>query len=468
MPWSSKVRAAVADLSARAKVSSGQSVILNALDRAKAYAEAQAFAALDAGLQSATDRASDVAGPGHQQQAVAIARTGTLLLKPVGDICNLGCPYCYEAERRVSLETGRMKFSALRAVLDNLLPFVPKPFEIFIHGGEPLLAGMDYFQRIIDHASSLCDPGDLGWGVQTNGVLLDDAWAGFLKENNFMVGLSLDGPPEVHDNQRPKHNGEGSHTDVVRAIKLLQSHDVAFGVTTVVTPRHALRDGAAAALFEHFRSIGVKLFDAHPAFTPSDGKMPWNLSPVAYSDFMLELFDAWVDHGDPSIKIRSFDEFFKGMTGFSGSTCFRSGRCINIIGVDPDGTTSACTRPFDKKYNFGNLGTEQFDQIVETDGYRAFVADESAGRERSGTCQWTGLCGSGGCPHERMTDGAQDVAGKHVYCTCHTDGRGGFPALFHGMIDRVSGIIMSNPSASDASVPMSEDDIVSESASLPW
>ncbi len=137
MRWSTEIRTAAVELSANSTVSSAQAVILNAWERAKAYAEGQAFAALDAGLQSATDLAYDQADPGRQQQAMAIARTRTLLLKPVGDICNLGCPYCYEAERRVSLGTGRMKFSALTAVLDNLLPFVPKPFEIYIHGGEP-------------------------------------------------------------------------------------------------------------------------------------------------------------------------------------------------------------------------------------------------------------------------------------------------------------------------------------------
>ncbi len=406
-----------------------------AMSRADDHAASRAFA----GVAARHD-----ARPRNPSEA-ALRNTRTLLLKPVGDKCNLACPYCYEMTRRPGgVAAGRMSLATLEAVLANLLPHVPKPFDIFIHGGEPLLAGRDYFEALLAIAHRHAMPNEIRWGVQTNGVLIDDAFAEFFAAHAFSVGVSLDGPAAIHDAQRPQHNGTGSHARAVAGVERLKRADVAFGVTAVVTRRLAETAGGAAQLLDHFAGLGATQFDAHPAWTPFGDAREENLDPHAYARFMLDLFDAWTARGDPAIRIRSFEEFFKGMTGAGGETCFRSERCMTILGVDPDGGASPCTRPFGAEHRFGDLAAHGFDEIVRDEGYRRFAAAEAAGRAAHAACRWESLCGSGGCPHERLRDGAQAVDGRHVYCTCHEDengGAGGYPALFAGLMRRVEDVL---------------------------
>jgi uncharacterized protein len=159
---------------------------------------------------------------------------------------------------------------------------------------------------------------------------------------------------------------------------------------------------------------------------------------------MVDLFEAWIARGDPKIRIRSFEEFFKGMTGASSETCFRSGRCMTIVGVDPDGGATPCTRPFGPEYRFGDLARRGFDEVVRSEGYRRFATAEAVGRAAHAACKWSYLCGSGGCPHERLRDGAQAVDGRNVYCTCDEDedgSAGGYPALFTALVRRVEKVL---------------------------
>ncbi|MGD0143779.1 MAG: radical SAM protein [Rhizomicrobium sp.] len=403
------------------------------MSRADDYAASRAFA----GVAARHD-----ARPRSPSEA-ALRNTRTLLLKPVGDKCNLACPYCYEMTRRPGgMSAGRMSPVTLESVFANLLPHVPKPFDIFVHGGEPLLAGRDYFEALVAAARRHAGSGEIRWGVQTNGVLIDEAFAEFFAAHAFNVGVSLDGPPAIHDAQRPQHNGTGSHARAVAGIERLKRADVAFGITAVITRRLAETEGGAALLLDHFAGLGATQFDVHPAWTPFGDARDENLDPAAYARFILELFDSWTARGDPAIRIRSFEEFFKGMTGASGETCFRAGRCLSILGVDPDGSASPCTRPFGAEHRFGNLAARGFDEIVGGEGYRRFAADEAAGRAAHAACKWANLCGSGGCPHERLRDGAQAVDGRHVYCTCDETGNvGGYPAIFAGLIRRVEYVL---------------------------
>jgi uncharacterized protein len=375
-------------------------------------------------------------GPTPQRADVVAPAINMLLVKPVGDRCNLACIYCYEEARRSSAKSGALTVDDFERMLDHVLPYVKPPLDIYFHGGEPLLRGLDFFSRAVGIISRRDASSWIRLGVQSNATLIDQAWARFFREASINVGVSLDGPPAVHDALRIARSGHGSYERALQGIRHLQDEGVRFGAICVLARQHAELSGAADALFEHLKNIGINEYDVHPAWSAFGPGRSENLSPVRYAAFISRLFDRWLEEGDPGIIIRSFEQFFQAMTGVLGDACYRAGKCTGILGVDPSGDVTPCTRPFDRAYNFGNLIESPMPEILGHRMLSLFVARERDGRARARDCQWARLCGWGGCPHERTTQNQQDVEGAHVYCTCHTGAEGGYPAIFAHMIRR--------------------------------
>jgi uncharacterized protein len=434
MQWSSGVRTAVQAGAGPAQgLSPDQRVVLAAVCRGDNVAADNFF---DSAVHGGTSPSSLRV---EQDQLVT---QRMLLLQPVGDNCNLSCSYCYEGARRSTLAPhARMSFETLDSVLQNVLPFVSLPFSVFVHGGEPLLAGKDFFQELAQRVRSFPLGEGVTLGVQTNGTLIDKDWVSVFRKHQFQVGLSLDGPQQIHDQLRIRHEGVGSYDAVIRAIRLLQREAVPFGAISVLAAPHLTSCHVASEVLDHFIELGIKNFDVHPANSPSPGSADFNLDPDQYARLMIDLFEAWIQHGETDVRVRSIEHFFQAMAGTSANVCYRSGKCTSIMGVRPDGMAMPCTRPFDSSYTFGNLAQDSLPKLQASDGFTSFVKDEGAGRASTEPCPWAAVCGRGGCPHERASDGDQDVAGRHVYCTCATADTGGYPAVYQHYSDRVGEIL---------------------------
>jgi uncharacterized protein len=368
-----------------------------------------------------------------------------LLLQPVGDQCNLACLYCYEGERRQRGPTKRMSLKTLDNILENVLPHITLPFSIFVHGGEPLLAGKRFFLELAKRIRSYPNGDQITLGVQTNATLIDEGWIDIFQRLNMRIGVSIDGNRKIHDALRVHKDGSGSYAEVCRGIKLLQQHNLPFGAISIVSAPHVLRPGAVQEIYDHYVELGVRNFDIHPASTPSKIGREYNVSPNQYATFMKELFDAWVDGGDPGIRVRSIEHFFQAMAGSSAEVCYRAGKCTSIMGVRADGTAIPCTRPFSSKYDFGSLADSPLPTLQNSLGFKHFVSDERAGRDLTANCKWSSVCGSGGCPHERQSEGGQDITGRHVFCTCRTGETGGYPEVYEYYSTRVSEIMGVKP-----------------------
>lgn len=400
------------------------------MHRADSYAASSALIGL---TDKPKPRFADVAAPPLDM----------LLIKPVGDTCNLACTYCYEESRRAKSKSGAISMEEFEWLLDHILPYVQPPFYIYFHGGEPLLWGLDSFARAVDSISRRGVSGWLRLGVQTNATLINRGWARFFRDASINVGVSLDGPRSVHDELRISNNGQGSYRSALRGIQFLQEEGVRFGTISVLSAQHAALAGAADTLFDHFKHIGIFEYDVHPAWAAFGTARSQNVSPRLYADFMIKLFDRWLEENNPSISIRSFEHFFKAMTGILADACYRSGKCTGILGVDPSGDVTPCTRPFDSSYTFGNLIKSPLSEIFRHPKLNEFVAQEKKGRQHNSDCEWSRLCGSGGCPHERTLRDKQAIDGMNIYCTCQTKTVEGYPAIFSHMMQR-SETILSN------------------------
>lgn len=369
---------------------------------------------------------------------VGASKTKVLLIKPVGDHCNLRCSYCYETLR---LAKSKEKIMKIPQIAHYLKTFVGKDSgitDLFLHGGEPLLAGKEFFHAFIAVLKEMGLYGRLTLGVQTNGTLLDKEWVTLLKEHNFRVGISLDGDEEINDRYRVDHKGRGTYRQVIRGMDLLREQDVPFGVICVVSAETAAIPGVAKRILDHFVALDLAFIDIHPAFTPEDTSgtaAKDNLSAELYCRFMTELAEAWAACNHPELRLRCIEDIFENLSHLKTATCYAAGLCTHILGMDPSGNVSPCTRPFQSKYNFGNAGFSSLAELEQAAAFRQFEADEQAGRLKTQTCQWAPLCGSGGCPHERFTDGRQDPAGRHIFCTCTSEHAAnvGFPGFYRNL-----------------------------------
>ena len=130
------------------------------------------------------------------------------------------------------------------------------------------------------------------------------------------------------------------------------------------------------------------------------------------------------------------------MTGQKSETCYLSGACTTVLGVGPQGATIPCTRPFDTSFTFGNLAERTLPDVLRDPAFQRFQREEAAGRSDVASCQWSGQCAAG-CPHDRVRDGRQAIDGANIYCTCHTDGQGGYPEIFNHIRCRVEALLAS-------------------------
>lgn len=363
-----------------------------------------------------------------------------VLVLPVGDKCNLTCSYCYESGRREMAPPKVMDKSVFRKIVNNLFPYVQPPFTISFHGGEPLLAGKEFFRYALGLIRSASGGNDIKINVQTNATLIDPTWTRIFKKYNVLVGLSLDGPVNMHDINRNFSSGRGSYHMVQKGIKVLRKANVPFRVITVVNSKHVqtIRD-CAHQLFTHFKKIGIKRFDVHPSFSHSYSTRTENLSPTDFSKFIIDLFECWLREGDPTIHIGFFDQFFQAMTGRQPVACYLSGRCTEIIGCLADGEVIPCTRPFDSSYKFGNLTSEPLSKVMTSKTFNIFKEKEMKGQIINPNCIWSTFC-KGGCPHERLTSDLQAIDGKNIYCTCEQSGEGGYPEIFTYIKTRVESL----------------------------
>jgi uncharacterized protein len=376
---------------------------------------------------------------GGAENALSEVGIFAVLLKPVGDLCNLRCTYCYEGVKGERLEKARMRDSTLEAIIGDVLAQARGAVQFIWHGGEPLLAGIELFRRGLNfqrqHNVNGCRIVNT---VQTNGLLIDDVWLGFFKENGFNVGISIDGPGEMHDRFRIHPSGRGTYAETCKVVRRLKAAGFDVGAISVVTANSALH---SRDLFETLRSMGITAYDIHPNFGRGTRPDDAPVQPKAFSDFVIELFDLWLASGDTSIRIRTFDDVYQGLVGYRPSTCYFSGRCTGILGFEATGEAVPCTRPFDRvKYSFGNIHSTPLEAIKRSARLEAFRIEDFRAQANSRKCPWYHICHNG-CPQHRSTNGHQDVAGANLYCQCQSGIGGGYAAIFEHVVRRTEHLL---------------------------
>ena len=262
-------------------------------------------------------------------------RDGLIMAKPAGPRCNLRCSYCYylAKEQLFPADSRRMADDLLERYIAQRLQTAPGPNTHFEwHGGEPTILGLDYFRRIVELQRKHVVPGrSITNGLQTNSVLLDDAWLDFLAAESFNVGLSLDGPADLHDGFRTDAAGRPTHRDVVRAFQRLARRRVRCDVLCVL---HAENVRVPLRLYGFFRELGVRLLQFLPlvewrAEAPA-GVSPRTARPEAMGDFLCQVFDEWIGHDLGRMVVQFFDETMRPAAGLPHALCIFRETCGDV------------------------------------------------------------------------------------------------------------------------------------------
>jgi uncharacterized protein len=312
--------------------------------------------------------------------------------------CNMACRYCdadIYSHKRISFQVvAHLVKKALKIGTD---------VRFIWHGGEPLLLGKDFYRKAIWLQQRCKLPHQhISNSVQTNGTLLDEDWLDFFDQAGFSIGLSLDGPSQVHDKNRVLAKGHGTFDKVMRAATLMKERNRKFGVLAVVTD-DTIRAGAEK-FFRFFVDNGLKKFALlcqYPALNVGRGVY---VSRIAHSQFLCDIFDLWLAEDDPEVYIRELDSILRRLIGGQHTSCLLAGGCIGkYFAIDPDGYIFHCGEfMFDSDYNLGNIETIDFETLQSADKIR-YLDERNSEGIRTLDCPWVSVC-SGGCPKDRYID----------------------------------------------------------------
>lgn len=351
----------------------------------------------------------------------------TILIKPVGNFCNLRCTYCYEGEHQ---KKSTLEISSIGKLYLSLAKRNETIIKLAWHGGEPLLAGLDYYKAVFEMQKTMLGNKKVSNTIQTSGYLINQNWIDLFKYYNVHVGISLDGRKDNHDKYRITSTGEGTFNRIVDSIKLMNENNINFGVITLIGDENPIE---LLSLSDEF---SIRNIDIHPKNSTglNDISDKTSTSPKELQNYLIKLFDLWVE-SESSVVISVFEEFYRHYVGLSPAICHFNGRCSNILAIDSNGDVLPCTRPFSRQFKkLGNIEELQYDlQKVETsEVYTEFINQDMESRKNLKKCKWYSMCNNG-CPQHRERNDIQDVSGFDKYCHCSNGMSGGYFNLWDHM-----------------------------------
>lgn len=362
-----------------------------------------------------------------------------IMFKTVSEDCNLGCDYCYysscngqDLEKRgtVSLRTIEKMIKEYMLGTNGIASFIWQ-------GGEPLLAGLNFFERVISFQLKYAPPHtQISNSIQTNGTLITPKVAKFFKKYAFIVGVSVDGPSSIHDKRRTYRNGKDSHHDAMKGIAYLRIEGVSFNIITVVHEDNVKR---VDELFEFYLKERFEYIQFIPCmdFKSQDSSIQakFLISPQEYGNFLCQAFDKWFNEGKPQINVHHFVNLYSIMMGHPSHICFFSESCSSTIILEANGNVFPCDFYIDEKHKLGNIVDTSLKTMLESELMSDFHSMKNVMSESCRKCDYRNLC-NGGCPRNRKCD-FEELNGKDYFCES-------YQMLFRHSISKIEKLIKAN------------------------
>jgi uncharacterized protein len=342
--------------------------------------------------------------------------------KPINSICNLSCRYCYyRGKEHLYPKTlsFRMPDQVLEKYIVQHIDASPDKVIMFSwHGGEPTLLGLNYFRKIValqckhkPHHQLIAN------GVQTNGTLLNEDWCRFFSEESFAVGLSLDGPREMHDKYRVDKDGRPTHRQVMRGYELLRKHKVYTDLLCVVNSHNVQ---FPLQVYRFFKQIGAEYLTFMPVVEPQpnseSGVSPISVPAQAWGAFLCTVFDEWIDRDIGRVKVQIFEEAIRMAFNQGHSLCVFRSTCGNVPVVEHNGDFYPCDHYVDAQHRLGNIVETPLVELLESRVQKAFGKTKLKDLPRYCLeCEVRNMC-NGGCPKDRLLKTPDGETGLNYLC----------------------------------------------------
>ena len=351
-----------------------------------------------------------------------------LMIKTVGPMCNMNCRYCYYLDKS-KLYNGNniMPSDLLEKVVRDYIEASSADNVVFNwHGGEPLLAGIEYYENVVRLQNKYRGNKCIHNTLQTNATLLNTDFALFFKDNGFLLGVSIDGPSDIHDKYRRDKRGEPTFDKVIKGIGLLHRYGVDFNTMTTV---NKASEGRGLEVYKFLKQLGsrymqfmpvVEYVDASNYIVPpntKDAKLAsWSVNSLAYGRFMCDIFDYWVKYDVGTCFVNLFDSTLANWCGVECGCCVYSDTCGFNAVVEHNGDIYPCDHFVYQEYKLGNILEKPFYEFVSSDKMMSFCIDKRNMLPRKCLmCDFLFAC-HGECPKHRFDKTERGEDGLNYLC----------------------------------------------------
>jgi len=342
-----------------------------------------------------------------------------ILIKPAGPDCNLACDYCFYLDKTKLFPEEpkhRMSGDILRELMRQIMEQGTRQISVAWQGGEPTLIGVDFYQKAVEFQSRFAAGKMIGNSLQTNGLLIDDRWASFLRKNNFLVGLSIDGPQYIHDHYRKDRGNKGSWERVVAAATRMLEKGVAVNALTTVNAYsvHYLDE-----IYDYLKAVGFRYLQFIPIVETSEdgrGVESFSVGPKEYGEFLIRLFDCWLadfQKGEPTTSIRHFESLFFRYVDMQPPDCTLMECCGSYVIVEYNGDVYGCDFFVEPAWKLGNIMEDRLIDLLNSPAQQSFGNHKAELPNKCTKCSWLSFC-FGGCPKDRFRDSRTE--GLNYFC----------------------------------------------------
>ncbi|MCH7642496.1 MAG: anaerobic sulfatase maturase [Chloroflexi bacterium] len=340
----------------------------------------------------------------------------SVLVKPTSSRCNLNCGYCFylrKAELYPWADHPKLTLETFEAFLRQYVDGFAPQYNFAWQGGEPTIMGLPFYRAVLELQERVARENKLhprfafSNSIQTNATMINAEWARFLRDSRFLVGVSLDGPPELHDAFRVDWKGRPTHQRVMDGVEHLRAYDVPFNVLIVVNsanvehPREVL-SWLVAEGFNNLQFIPcAEPVPAHLSVAETGEISPGSITPEQYGAFLRGLFDAWVDIGIDRVRIRWFDNLIQMLWGQPAEMCEMAATCGYVV-LEHNGDCYPCDFFVETGWLLGNVHKATLSEMIDSEKFRRFSGQKGQLHARCRSCSWRTLC-YGECPRYRIT-----------------------------------------------------------------
>lgn len=345
----------------------------------------------------------------------------SILLKPASSACNMRCRYCFYADvsqQRAVQNYGMMSLDTIEVIIKKALDYADGFASFGFQGGEPTLAGLDFFKEVVALQRKYNHKGvKVHNALQTNGTTIDEDWAKFFHDQHFLIGLSLDGNQTVHDKYRFDAKGEGTFERIMVGARLLEQYEVEFNILSTVNADVAKN---VDKIYHFMKKQGFSYLQFIPCLDEFDNLSHNNahsLTPKAYGRFLCRLFDLWYADlfTDHPVSVRYFDNLLSMMLGYPPESCGMAGRCTGYYMIEADGSVYPCDFYVTDKWYMGNILQSGWNELSQTDNARRFLEVSKQVHPDCRDCRHYAIC-RGGCRRNREPI-SMEHNGKNYFCS---------------------------------------------------